>query len=160
MSQDKRGLFSHIFITMMIFCGLVWVWTVALILAWPWEKSTAWKPEFRLAAVCKDGACSIPYGGLADARAKGTLASLVPTADAGEIGLEDAWLKWKKVAGQPWQIESTASSWHFQTTVRYRLEGDTPVLVEYQEVGGKAFYYGMGLAALSLLGIFLRKLRG
>lgn len=161
MSQDKRSLFSQIFIAMMIFCGLVWIWTVALIIAWPWEKSPAWKPQFRLPAVCANGeACGVPYGQLADARAKGSLVSLQPAGDNGEVMETDGWLRWKKVSGQPWQIESTASSWHFQTTVRYRLQDDTPILVEYQDVGAKALYYGMALAAFSLLGLYLRKLRG
>lgn len=161
MSEQKRSVMSQIFIAMMMFCGLVWVWTVAFILGWPWEKTTAWKPEFRLAAVCANNeACGIPYGQLADAKAKGTLTSLVPTEAAGEVEEPDNWLKWKKVSGESWQIESSASSWHFQTTVRYRLDGETPILVEYKEVSGKAFYYGMGAALLSLIGIYLRKLRG
>ncbi|MBS1188372.1 MAG: hypothetical protein H6R10_164 [Rhodocyclaceae bacterium] len=159
MSQDKRGLMAEIFIAMMIFCGLVWVWTVAFILGWPWEKTTTWKPEMRLAVTCKDEACGVAYGELAQAKAEGRVTALAPAEDAGQVQDQDAWLKWKKVAGQPWQIESTASSWSFQTTVRYRLEGETPVLVEYQDVGGKALYYGMAAAFLSLLGIYLRKLR-
>lgn len=161
MAQDKRSLFSRIFVAMMIFCGLVWIWTVALIIAWPWEKNGAWKPEFRLAAVCaKDEACSVPYGRLAEAKARGTFTSLVPAADNGEVQEPDAWVRWQKVAGKPWQIESKASSWHFQTTIRYRLDGDTPVLLESQEVNAKVLYYGMALAAFSLLGLYLRKLRG
>lgn len=160
MSQEKRGFFSQAFIAMMIFCGLVWLWTVALIIAWPWEKSSTWKPEFRLAAVCaQDEACGIPYGKLTEAKAKGSFSSLVPPSDIGEVMEADAWLRWKTVAGQPWQIEAKSSSWHFQTTVHYRLEGETPVLVEYQDVGAKALYYGMALAAVSLLGLYLRKLR-
>ncbi|HJW27598.1 MAG TPA: hypothetical protein VJ576_22100 [Rhodocyclaceae bacterium] len=161
MSEKKRGLMGQIFMAMMMFCFLVWVWTVAFILGWPWEKGTAWKPNFRLAAVCaQNEACGIPYGQLAEAKAKGTLVSLVPADTAGEVAEQDNWLKWKKVSGEPWQIETTASSWHFQTTVRYRVEGDTPVLVEYKEVGGKAFYYGLAAAFVSLVGIYLRKLRG
>lgn len=161
MSQDKRSRFSQIFIAMMIYCGLVWIWTVVLILTWPWEKNSTWKPQFRLAAVCADGeACGIPHGQLAEAKAKGLFTALQPPADAGEVMDGDNWLRWKKVAGQPWQIEAIASSWHFQTTVRYRLQDETPVLVEYQEVGAKVLYYGMGLAAFTLLGLYLRKLRG
>lgn len=160
MSQDKRGFFGQIFMAMMIFCSLVWVWTVALILTWPWEKSADWKPEFRLAALCANGeACGIPYGQLAEAKAKGIYTTLAPASDNGEVMEPKNWLRWKTAAGQPWQIESAASSWHFQTTVRYRLEGETPVLVEYQEIGAKSLYYGMALAAVSLLGLYLRKLR-
>jgi hypothetical protein len=160
MSEEKRGLLAEIFIALMMFCGLVWVWSVAFILGAPWQKTADWKPEFRLPAVCAKGeVCGVPYGELADAKAKGTFTSLMPAEPAGEVEEPQNWLKWKKASGEPWQIEATASSWHFQTTVRYRLEGETPVLVEYKEVEGKSFYYGVGAALFTLLGIYLRKLR-
>lgn len=158
--ENKRGVMAQIFLAMMAFCGLVWVWTVILILAWPWEKTGTWKPEFRLPAVCAQGEiCGIPYGELTEAKAQGKFTSLIPPEADGEVAVDDAWLRWKKApAGLPWQIESKASSWYFQTTVRYRLDNDTPVLVEYQEVGAKSFYYGMGLAAASLVAFYLRRL--
>ncbi len=53
--EDKRGLFAKIFIALMIFTALVWVWTVAFIISWPWEKNAEWKPEFRVVAVEKEG---------------------------------------------------------------------------------------------------------
>lgn len=160
MSEKKRGLMSRIFLAMMVFCGLVWVWTVVFILFWPWDKAGAWKPEFRLPAVCAQGEmCGIAYGQLAEAKAQGKVTSLVLPEAQGEVMEEDNWLRWKTASGQPWQIESTSSSWHFQTTVRYRIVDEAPVLVEYQEVNGKAFYYGMGLAALTLAGMYLRHLR-
>ena len=73
MFQDKRGFFAQVFLALMIFCGLVWIWTVAFIIGWPWEKSGDWQPEFRVVAVCGDQGdfCGIPYGELEDARAKG-----------------------------------------------------------------------------------------
>lgn len=160
MSEEKRSRFSQIFIAMMIYCGLVWVWTVAFIVACPWDKGGPWKPEFRLAAVCANGEdCALPYGELAEAKASGKVTALQPAADIGEIMEPNSWLRWKKVAGQPGQIETMASSWYFQTTVRYRLDGETPVLVESQEVGAKTLYYGMAAAFVSLVGIYLRKLR-
>ena len=160
MAKDKLGLFNRIFLAMMMLCGLVWVWTVALIVAWPWQKGTEWKPDFRLAAVCAKGeVCGIPYGRLAEARANGAVTALVPPSDNGEVMEEDAWLRWKKVSGQPWQVESSASSWYFETSVRYRLENDMPVLVEYREVGAKAVQYGVALGAFSMVIIYLRKRR-
>ena len=54
-----------------------------------------------------------------------------------------------------------ASSWHFQTVVRYRVENDTPVLVAYQDVDvSRAFTYGIGAALFLTIGLGLRKLRG
>jgi len=52
MSQEKRGFFARAFLLLMIFCALVWIWTVGFIVAWPWDKSDIWKPEFRVVAVC------------------------------------------------------------------------------------------------------------
>lgn len=158
MSQDKRGFFAKIFIALMIFTGLVWVWTVAFIMSWPWEKSDLWKPEFRVVAVCANQEpCGFAYSELADAKAKGLYTSLTPTEPAGDVQEEKNWLKWKVDNGI---IEVKASSWHFQTTIRYKLENDAPVLIEYQDVAAKAFYYGIAAGLFSLLGLYLRKLRG
>lgn len=159
MPQDKRGFFAQIFLAMMIFCGLVWIWTVAFIIAWPWEKSGEWKPEFRIVAVCGDKGefCSVPHGELEAARAEGLFKSLDLPGDAGEAMEEGGWLRWKRVNGL---IEAKWSSWYFQTTIRYKVEDGQPVLVEYQDVAARAFYFGIAAALFSLLGIYLRKLRG
>ena len=158
--DDKRGLFSRIFLAMMMLCALFWLWTVAFILAWPWTQTADWKAEYRLAATCADAQpCGQPYGSLAAARAEGRIASLLPPSGNGEIMEEDAWLRWKKVSGQPWQVEATASSWHFQTGLRYRIEGDAPVLVAVQDIGAQTVYYGLGAALLTFAAIYLRKLR-
>ncbi len=158
MAQDKTGWFRQIFLAMMIFTGLVWVWTVAFIIAWPWDKSSTWKPEFRVVAVCQEKKpCGFAYGELAEAKAKGLIATLVPPEPAGEVEEKGNWLKWTTSNGV---IEAKASSWHFQTTIRYRVENETPVLVEYQDVTAKAFYFGVGAALFSLIGLYLRRLRG
>lgn len=158
MAQDKANWFRSIFLGMMIFTGLVWVWTVAFIISWPWEKNGNWKPEFRLVAVCQDKTpCGVAYGELADAKAKGLITTLVPPEPAGEVEEKLDWLKWTTSNGV---IEAKASSWHFQTVVRYKVENETPVLVEYQDVTVKAFWYGLAAGAFSLIGIYLRKLRG
>ena len=155
--EDKRSLFAKIFMAMMIFTGLVWVWTVAFIISWPWEKSDVWKPEFRVVAVCADSKpCGFAYGELAEAKAKGLYTSLNPSEPAGDLEEELNWLKWKVDNGV---IEVKASSWHFQTTIRYTVENVMPILIEYQDVAAKAFYYGVAAALFSLLGLYLRRLR-
>lgn len=157
MSEDKRGFFAKIFIAMMIFTGLVWAWTVAFIISWPWEKNPTWKPEFRIVATCANKEpCGLAYGELADAKAKGLYTSLEMAEPAGDVEEKANWLKWKKENGI---YEVKASSWHFQTTIRYKLEDDVPVLVEYQDVAAKAFYYGIAAGLFSLIGLYLRKLR-
>lgn len=156
--EDKRGLLAKIFIAMMIFTALVWVWTVAFIMSWPWEKSSTWKPEFRVVAVCPEKVlCGFAYSELAEAKAKGLYTTLEMPDPAGDVQEEADWLKWKKENGV---YEVKASSWHFQTTIRYTIENDVPVLIEYQDVAAKAFYYGIAAALFSLLGLYLRKLRG
>nr|MBP8194933.1 hypothetical protein [Azonexus sp.] len=68
------------------------------------------------------------------------------------------WLTWRK-DNDVYEVKS--SSWHFQSTVRYKVEKDTPVLVAVQDVDvGKAFMYGMGAAMVMVLGLNLRRLRG
>jgi len=159
--EDKRSFFNQIFTTLMIFSLAVGASTGAFIYAWPWEKAApAWKPTFRLAAACgeKKEACGFSYGELADAKAQGRLTALEPSEPAGEIEEEKNWLKWKK-EGDIYEVK--ASSWHFQTVVRYRIEKDAPVLVAYQDVDvPRAFTYGVGAALFLMVGIGLRKLRG
>lgn len=156
--EDKRGTLAQIFIALMIFSALVGVWSVAFMISWPWDKSSEWKPEFRLIAVCAEKeVCGFAYKDLADAKAKGLYTTLTPAEPAGDLEEAQAWLKWKVEKGM---IEVKASSWHFQTTIRYKVENEVPVLVEYQDVDvARAFYYGIAAGLFSLLGIYLRKMR-
>ncbi len=158
MSQDKRGFFAQAFIAMMIFTALVWIWTVAFIIAWPWDKSSVWKPEFRVVAVCADNKhCGFSFDDLEKAKAEGLFSTLTPREPAGDIEEQYNWLKWRVDQGI---IEAKASSWHFQTTIRYRVENETPILIEYQDVNvRKALYFGIAAGLFSLLGLYLRRLR-
>ena len=157
--EDKRGLLAKIFIALMIFSALVGVWSVAFMISWPWDKTDEWKPEFRVVAVCADKQiCGFAYKDLADAKAKGLYTTLIPSESAGDLEEVQNWLQWKN---QNNIFEVKASSWHFQTTIRYTVENEVPVLVEYQDVDvAKAFYYGIAAGLFSLLGLYLRKMRG
>lgn len=161
MAQDKAGWFRQIFLAMMIFSFLVGVCSVVFMTTWPWEKQApVWKPTFRIVATCavSKEPCGIAYGDLADAKAKGVYTTLEPAEATGEIEEAQNWLKWKKENGI---YEVKASSWHFQTTVRYKVENDTPVLIAYQDVDvPRAFYYALGAGLFMLTGLYLRKLRG
>lgn len=159
--QDNRSFFSQIFTTLMIFSLAVGASTVAFIYSWPWEKTNPeWKPNFRLVATCgeKREACGISYGELAEAMTKGQINGLEPAEAAGDLEETQNWLKWQKTNDL---YEVKTSSWHFQSTIRYRVEKDQPVLVAVQDVDvGKAFLYGMGAAMVMVLGLNLRRLRG
>lgn len=157
--EDKRSQLSKVFIALMIFSALVGAWSVAFIISWPWDKTDQWKPEFRLVATCANKEpCGVAYKDLADAKAKGLYTSLTPAEPAGDIEEEQNWLKWKLEKGI---LEVKASSWHFQTTIRYTVENELPILIEYQDVDvARAFYYGIAAGLFSLLGLYLRKLRG
>lgn len=157
--EDKRSQLSKVFIALMIFSALVGAWSVAFIISWPWDKTDQWKPEFRLVATCANKeSCGFAYKDLADAKAKGLYTSLTPAEPAGDIEEEQNWLKWKLEKGI---LEVKASSWHFQTTIRYTVENELPILIEYQDVDvARAFYYGIAAGLFSLLGLYLRKLRG
>ncbi|MBT9521476.1 MAG: hypothetical protein IV101_11345 [Dechloromonas sp.] len=159
MSQDKRGLLAKIFIALMIFSALVGAWSVAFMISWPKDKTDVWKPEFRVVAICANKEpCGFAYKDLADAKAKGLYTTLTPSAPAGDIQEEQNWLKWKIENGV---FEVKASSWHFQTTIRYTVENEVPILLDYQDIDvPKAFYYGIAAALFSMLGLYLRRLRG
>lgn len=153
-------VFRSIFGWMMGFVAMTWVWAVGLIMAWPWEKNIAWEPDFRLVATCKDNeACSVPHGKLLEAKARGIYSSLQPPEPVGEVQEADAWLRWRMDAGKSWQLEVTRSSWDFETTIRYRLENDTPLLIEVKRYDVRILLYAMPLALVMIVGMFLRSRR-
>jgi len=152
--------FRSIFGWLMGFVAMTWVWAVALIMAWPWEKTGQWEPEFRLVATCKDDqACSVPYDKLAEAKAQGAYSALQPPEPVGEVQESDAWLRWRTFTDKPWQFEVGRSSWHFETVVRYRLDGENPVLVEARRYDVRILLYAIPLALTMVGGMFLRSLR-
>lgn len=163
MAEDKRGLLAQIFIALMIFSALVGVWTVAFMISWTWEKNPEWKPEFRLVALCAEKEsskepCGLAYSELTEAKATGSLSSLEMATDAGDIEEKANWLQWKRTNGI---YEVKASSWHFQTTIRYKVANEVPELLEVQDIDvARAFYYGIAAALFSMLGLYLRRLRG
>ena len=148
--------FAAIFSAFMVFCVLVWLWGLGLFMLWPWNKGGEWLPDFPIVAVCADDSiCTVPQGKLQEARAAGRIKSLLPTEPVGETFHEKIAVQWKQLPGK---LEVKASAWNFQTTVRYRLDNDTPILIEYQEIGGKVFLYAMGGAFVTLLLLYARKL--
>lgn len=157
----SANTFRSIFGWMMGFVAMTWVWAVALIMAWPWEKPQRWDPDFRLVATCADNlACSVPHGSMAEALKEGGVTALRPPEPVGEVEEKDAWLRWKTTGGdKDWQFEVARSSWNFETVVRYRFDGDTPVIVEVKSYDTRILLYAMPLALLMVGGMFLRTMR-
>jgi hypothetical protein len=159
MSSADR--FRSIFGWLMGFVALVWIWAVALILSWPAEKNPKWEDGYRLAATCADNqGCSLLYGKIAESKANGKIKSLTPPEPFGEVQDPDAWLRWKTFSDKPYQYEAMLSSWHFEQTIRYRIENDTPILVEVRSYDVGVLNYAIPLAFVTILGLFLRNLRG
>jgi hypothetical protein len=159
--MSVANTFRTLFGWMMGFVAMTWVWSVGIIMAWPWEKNIVWEPEFRLVATCKGNeACSVPYGKLAEAKAAGVYSTLQPPEPFGEVQEVDAWLKWRMDPGKAWQLEVSRSSWNFETTVRYRFEADTPVLIEVKRYDSRVLLYAIPLALFMVGSMFLRSLRG
>ncbi|MCE1238432.1 MAG: hypothetical protein LWW83_00695 [Azonexaceae bacterium] len=149
--------FSRIFTAFMVYCVLVWLWGLGLFMLWPWQKGGEWLPDYPVVVHCAgEQDCPIPVGKLDEARADGRLLALMPKDDTGETAYESITVQWKKVAGG---MQVKASAWNFQTTVRYRIEDDRPVLLEYQEIGGKVFLYALLGALVSLGLLYLNKRR-
>lgn len=161
--MTNANTFRKIFAGLMVFVGVFWAWTVGLMVAWPWTKDGTWRQELRVLAVCADKApCSVAYGDLASAKAAGKYSALLLPAEGGEAQDDDAWARWTVETGRPWQIEMKRSSWHFETSVRYRFEGadrETPVLVETRSVDGRVMFYALPLALFTMVGIFFRRFR-
>lgn len=158
--MPTANMFRSIFGWLMGFVGITWVWAVALIMAWPWDKTSEWHPDYRLVATCKDNeTCSVPYAKLAEAKTQGVYSALQPPEPVGEVQEADAWLRWRTFADKPWQLEVGRSSWHFETVLRYRFDGGTPVLLEVKHYDVRILLYAMPLALMMVGGMYLRSLR-
>lgn len=156
-SNHPGDRFTRIFSAFMVFCVLVWLWSLGLFMLWPWQKGGDWLPDFPIVAVCADDSiCTVPYGELPAAKAAGRIKSLLPATDSGETEHEMISLQWKRLAGG---METQASAWNFRITVRYRIDDEMPVLVEYQEINGKVFLFAVVGALVSLGLLYLRKLK-
>lgn len=153
--------FRSVFAWMMIFVGVFWAWTVALMIAWPWEKNGKWAAEMKIIAVCANKEpCGISYSDLPTAKVEGKVISLVPGEPAGDVEMGDAWIRWTAEAGKDWQYEVKRSSWYFEETVRYRIENDAPKLIQARNVVvSNVILYSLPLALFSLSGLFFRKFR-
>lgn len=156
----SASVFRSVFAWMMVFVGVFWAWTVALMIAWPWNKDGKWTQDMRVVAVCANKEpCSLNYGDLAGAKAQGKIASFAPAEPVGEIQERDAWIKWTAETGKDWQYEVKRSSWHFEARTRYRIENDAPVLVQSRLVDADIMFYSLPLAVFSVAGLFFRRFR-
>ncbi len=158
--MPNANTFRSIFGWMMGFVAMTWVWAVGLIMAWPWEKSIPWEPEFRLVATCTGNeACSVPFSKIAEAKTQGIYSTLQPPEPFGEVQEADAWLRWRMDPGKAWQLEVSRSSWDFETTLRYRFDGETPVLLEVKRYDTRILLYAIPLALMMVGGMYFRSLR-
>lgn len=156
-TPDPNQRFASIFKALMVFCALVWIWGLILMKYWPWQTGGEWLADFPLVVTCADNAvCAVPHGEIASARSSGKVLALTPPVAAGETAYEKIALQWKPQGNL---IETKASAWNFQTTVRYRIDNEMPVLVEYQEISGKVFLIAIAGALLTLIGLYLSQRR-
>lgn len=160
MSEDKKPFVARLFPALMLFCLLTGAWSYAIIQAWPWDKDATWKPGVRLPVVCANGeVCSKPYADIAKAVEEKQVIALKPKEPNGELHDGDIWLRWSTVSGKDWEMEAAMSSWYFETAVRYSVQDDKLVAVQYRHYDAKLFFYAMGAALFTLAGIYLRKFR-
>lgn len=162
---DSPTGFRRIFFAMMLFTALVWAWTVGLMLLWPWQEAKEWQADYRLATVCPEKseqqACVLTYAAWEKARAAQQSPVLVSTniADFAEVADDELWYKWRKFTSKSWLYELSWSSWNFEESIRYRVDGDVPVLMAHRRVGVEILRYSLALAVLSFLAIAWSKRR-
>ena len=160
MSDDNRSFISKLFPALMFFCILTAVWSFAIIQALPWDKDNTWKPGVRLPVMCANGeVCSKEYGAIAKGVEEKAITALLPKEPNGELNDGEVWLRWSTVSGKPWEMESSMSSWYFETSVRYSVKDDKLELVQYRHYDAQVFFYAMAAAIFTLIGVYLRKLR-
>lgn len=163
LANPEPSTFRKIFNLLMIFTGLVWAWTMGLMILMPWESTSGWQPDYRVVALCKEGeqqeGCTLKFGELAQARQEGRVVALTGMEAFGDSSDKEAWHAWKTAQGKTWQYEVTWSSWDFEEGVRYRVEGDNLILLEHRLVGVQLLNYAVGLALASLALLWFLKRR-
>jgi hypothetical protein len=158
--SDDKSLIAKIFPALMLFCLLTGLWSFAIIQAWPWDKDTVWKPGVRLPVMCANGEiCSKAYVDIAKGVEEKQITALKPSEPNGELNDGEVWLRWSSPSGKAWKMESSMSSWYFETSVRYSLKGSQLEVVQYRHYDATIFFYAMIAAFFTTAGIFLRRLR-
>lgn len=161
--NPEPSTFRKIFNVLMIFTGLVWAWTMALMILMPWEATSAWQPNYRVVALCNENGqkegCTLKFGELAKARESGRVVALSGMDAFGDSSDTEAWHAWKTAQGKTWQYEVTWSSWDFEEGVRYKLDGDNLILLEHRLVGVKMLHYALFLALGSMALLWFLKRR-
>lgn len=160
MSEDNKPFIARLFPALMLFCLLTGAWSFGIIQSWPWDKDTTWKPGMRLPVMCANGEiCAKEYAQIAKGLEEKQITSVKPKDPVGELNDGEVWIRWSTVSGKPWEMEASMSSWYFETSVRYSITDNQLVAVQYRHYDAKVFFYAMGAALFTLIGIYLRKLR-
>ena len=158
-SPPKNEGMNKLFKLLMMFVGLMWLWTIALFKLWPWASEQQWQTGYPVLALCKQAdtskTCTLGYGELAQARAEQRIESLIPAAPRGEMQEEQLWVKW---ATQDSLYELTLSTWFAEEGVRYRLENGEPQLLAHRLVDISVFWYALPIALINvLLIVYIRR---
>lgn len=158
--SNEKPFISRLFPALMAFCLLTGVWSYAIIQAWPWDKDTTWKPGVRLPVMCANGeVCSKEYAQIAKGVEEKQIIALKPNEPFGELNDGEVWVRWSSPTGKDWEMESSMSSWYFETSVRYSVKDDKLIAVQYRHYDANIFFYAMIAALFTTAGIFLRRLR-
>lgn len=160
MSDENPSLVSRLFPALMLFCILTAAWSFAITQALPWDKDANWKPGVRLPVMCANEVCSKEYAQIGKGVEDKSITALKPAEPNGELNDGEVWLRWSTVSGKAWELESSMSSWYFETSVRYSVKDGKLELIQYRHYDAKIFLYAMGAALFTLVGIYLRRLRG
>jgi|GEM_PF-6825870 len=151
------------FLALVFFFALCVVWGMLLMQFWPWDVAgpsvnNSWPSRFPLPVSNAAGQTIVmSYKDIEVALKQQQVSAPWPAAASGEMEIErpgqkgKSRLAWTSVAGKPWRFELKLDERDYIYQVRYRLDGDKPVLVESRVRGPQIGFLSVPLALLSVI---------
>lgn len=143
----------------MLFFGLCLAWTGALYVLQFWSDAggDAWPSAYPIAVthVATGTTRVIPYRALAEARNADPSLVPWPVTPSGSAEEDRVHTTWSTVQGERWQFEVRWEERDRLMETRYRLDGDTPVLVATRGRGPALAFQAIILAVATIVLVVL-----
>lgn len=137
---------------LLISLSLAWTWVLYFFAPWVAASNGAWPPHrpIVVSSIQQPQARVILYRELAEQRQSDPALRLWSGPGSGRLNDGGLRTEWRAVTGEAWQLEARWEDGDYLMESRYRLEAQTPLLIESRERDPGLAIKGLGLAVLSL----------
>ena len=129
----------HLILGLVSFIFIALAWGFLLMQFWPWEAAApdGWSPGYQLLITDSAGRTkTITYQEYLDLVKHGQRIEAQPATESGGIQINQPSqgnknrLTWTTATNQPWQYELSYDQRDYLHQIRYRVEGEKPILVQ------------------------------